>query len=190
MTSDDMELTKTTMNTSNYSAAASGKLDFRLTSTINLSFGGTFTMYDNNNFNYGGSMLDWKYNSHSNGYTWRLNGRFTQRFPTTNEKAFVKNVNYSIGADFTRNYAKTQDPGHQNELFKYGYVGQFETFTNRAYPENMLIFRTVSGTPWCSSPPPPSTLNPPTGRHNTTNSSPTRKGITRILMRSSAAEAS
>jgi outer membrane receptor protein involved in Fe transport len=144
MTSDDMELTKTTMNTSNYSAAASGKLDFRLTSTINLSFGGTFTMYDNNNFNYGGSMLDWKYNSHSNGYTWRLNGRFTQRFPTTNEKAFVKNVNYSIGADFTRNYAKTQDPGHQNELFKYGYVGQFETFTNRAYTPQMEL-DTVSG---------------------------------------------
>jgi hypothetical protein len=144
MTKDDMETTRATMNTSNYSIAVSGKLDFRLTSSINLSFGGNFSLYDNNNFSYGSSLLNWKYNSHGNGYTWRVNGRFTQRFPSTNEKAFVKNVNYSIGADFTRNYSKNEDPGHKENLFKYGYVGKFETSTIRAYTP-LMVLDTVSG---------------------------------------------
>lgn len=143
MTKDDMEKVKTTMNSSNYNFAVSGKLDFRLSSTINLSFGGTFSSYNNNNFGYGNSMLNWDKNSHSTGYTWRVNGRFTQRFPTTNEKAFVKNVNYSIGADFTRNYSKFEDADHKDDLFKYGYVGKFETHTIRAYTPT-LEYDTVS----------------------------------------------
>jgi outer membrane receptor protein involved in Fe transport len=144
MTKNDMEHVKTTMNSSNYNIAVSGKLDFRLTSSINLSFGGQFTLFDANNFGYGTSLLDWKYNSHSNGYNWRVNGRFTQRFPTTNDKAFVKNVNYSIGADYTYNYSKLEDPEHKDNLFKYGYVGKFETSTIRAYTPT-LEYDTVSG---------------------------------------------
>jgi len=144
MTKDDMEKVYTTMNSSNYNVALSGKLDFRLSKTINLSFGGQLSFYDNNNFSYGNSLLNWDNNSHSSGYNWRVNGRFTQRFPSTDDKSFVKNVNYSIGADFTRNYAKSEDADHKDNLFKYGYVGKFETSTIRAYDTEMEL-DTVSG---------------------------------------------
>ena len=134
LTYNQMQTTKSTLNTAGTNINVSGKLDFRVAPTINLSFGGTFTWYDNRNFAYGNSMMNWQNNSHSNGYTWRVNGRFTQRFPTApDSKSFVKNIYYSIGADFTRNFAKTEDAEHKNNFFEYGYVGSFATHSIRAY---------------------------------------------------------
>jgi len=145
LTMDDLEKTKSTMNTSRYEVLVSGKLDFRLSSTINLSFGGTFQMYDRNNFSYGGSLLNYANNSHSTGYTWRVNGRFTQRFRNQEkENSFIDNIYYSIGADYTRTYDKTEDAEHKEDIFKYGYIGRFETNTIRAYTPQ-LEYDSVSG---------------------------------------------
>jgi len=138
LTKDDMEKTKSTLNSSGYNVNVSGKLDFRISPTINVSFGGTFQMYDQTNFSFYNSLLNSKYNSHSTGNTWRVNGRFTQRFPTAaDSKSFVKNIYYSIGADFTRQNAKTEDPWHKDNPFKYGYVGSLATKTIRAYTPEM-----------------------------------------------------
>lgn len=138
LTYNDMEKTKHTLNSDGYNINVSGKLDFRISPTINVSLGGTFQWYDQNNFSFGNSLLNWNYNSHSSGYTWRVNGRFTQRFPTAaDSKSFVKNIYYSIGADFTRSVAKTEDPWHKDNLFQYSYVGSFATHTIRAYTPEM-----------------------------------------------------
>ncbi len=138
LTKNDMEKTKSTLNSNGYNVNVSGKLDFRISPTINVSFGGTFQMYDQTNFSYYNSLINWKYNSHSYGNTWRVNGRFTQRFPTDAEsKSFVKNIYYSIGADFTKQNAKTEDPWHKDNPFKYGYVGSLATHTVRAYTSEM-----------------------------------------------------
>jgi len=134
ITFNQMERTKTTLNSAGTNINVSGKLDFRVSPTINVSVGGTFAWYDSRNFNFASSLMNWQNNSHSNGYTWRVNGRFTQRFPTAAEsKSFVKNIYYSIGADFTRSFAKTEDAEHQKNYFQYGYIGSFATQTTRAY---------------------------------------------------------
>ena len=140
LTSNDLEKAKTSQNTSAYNINASGKLDFRLSPTINLSFGGTLQYNDNYGFNTNGtyqyqqSLLDYMYNQHNTSSTWRVNGRFTQRFPTANNsKSFVKNVYYSIGADFSRTNAKSEDPLLGENLFKYGYIGSFATQSVREY---------------------------------------------------------
>jgi outer membrane receptor protein involved in Fe transport len=130
----DLEQAKNTQNTSFYDVNASGKLDFRLSPTINISFGGTFHYNDNYGFNYNGSLLDYMYNTHNKSSTWRLNGRFTQRFPTApDSKSFIKNVYYSIGADFSRSDAKSEDAVLKEDLFKYGYIGSFATQKVRGY---------------------------------------------------------
>lgn len=144
LTMDDLEKVNTTQNSSNFNITGSGKLDFRISPTINLSFGGTFSYYDSYNFNYSSSLMNYMYNSHSSGYTWRLNGRFTQRFPTSNEKSFVKNVYYSLGADYTSTYGKAEDPEHKDDPFRYGYIGQFETNTIRAFTPT-LEYDSVAG---------------------------------------------
>lgn len=134
LTMSDYEKTKSTLNSKGYNVNISGKLDFRVSRSINLSFGGTFAYYNSNNFSFYNSLMDWQGNSMSQGYTWRVNARFTQRFLTSpDSKSFVKNMYYSIGADFTRNYGETQDPTLQKDLFKYGYVGSFETHKIRTY---------------------------------------------------------
>jgi hypothetical protein len=134
LTYDQMEKTKSTLNSAGTNINVSGKLDFRVSRGINLSVGGTFTWYDSRNFGFANSLMNWNNNSHSNGYTWRINGRFTQRFPTgSDSKSFVKNIYYSIGADFTRSFAKTEDSEHKDNYFNYGYIGSFSTHTIRAY---------------------------------------------------------
>lgn len=138
ITQKDLEKTKFTRNTSSYNVNASGKLDFRVSPTINVSFGGTFTYNDNYGFNYNSSLFNYNYNTHNTSSTWRVNGRFTQRFPTANDsKSFVKNVYYSIGADFSRSNAKSEDPDLKQDLFKYGYIGSFATQTVRAYTRDL-----------------------------------------------------
>ncbi|MCK9218683.1 MAG: TonB-dependent receptor [Bacteroidales bacterium] len=144
LTYNQMEQTKSTLNSSGTNINVSGKLDFRVSPTINLSVGGTFTWYDNRNFAFGNSLLNWQNNSHANGNTWRVNARFTQRFPTSpDSKSFVKNIYYSIGADFTRSFAKTEDAEHKNDYFKYGYVGSFTTNSIRAYTSS-LAYDTIA----------------------------------------------
>ena len=99
LTFSDMSKTKSTLNTNGYNVNISGKLDFRVSKSINLSFGGTFAYNNNHNFYFPYSLMNWENNWLSDGYTWRVNGRFTQRFPTAQDsKSFVKNVYYSIGA--------------------------------------------------------------------------------------------
>jgi len=145
LTNESFEETKHSLNSSGYNINVSGKLDFRVSRSINVSFGGTFAYYDNMNFSRFNSMLNWIYNDHSTGYTWRVNGRFTQRFPNSpDSKSIVKNVYYSIGADFTRSWNKREDPYHKDDLFRYGYVGSFATHTIRQYTDQMEL-DTVSG---------------------------------------------
>ena len=134
LTTSDLEKSITSQNTPVYNINASGKLDFRLSSTINMSFGGTLQYNDNYGLSYSASLLDYMYNTHNTSNTWRVNGRFTQRFPTASDsKSFVKNVYYSIGADFSRSDSKSEDAQLQEGFFKYGYIGSFATQQIRAY---------------------------------------------------------
>jgi hypothetical protein len=142
---DDLEETKSTLNTSFYNINVSGKLDFRVSPTINISFGGTYQYYNGYGFNYFGSLMNYMYNGHQSSGTWRVNGRFTQRFPTSSEsKSFVKNVYYSIGADYSRFTSSNEDADHKTDLFKYGYIGSFATMTERAYTQDRE-YDSVSG---------------------------------------------
>ena len=137
LTFKDMTTTKSTMNSAGTNVNLSGKLDFRVTKGVNLSVGGTFSFYDNRlntDNNWSNSLMNWQNNIHRAGNTWRVNARFTQRFPqATDNKSFVKNIYYSIGADFTRTFALSEDYEHKNNYFEYGYVGSFATHTIRAY---------------------------------------------------------
>jgi outer membrane receptor protein involved in Fe transport len=130
----DLELMKSTQNTSNYSANFSGKLDIKTGPNINLSVGGSYN-YDNNRvFSYSNSMFNYKNNAHTFGSTYRVFGRFTQRFPTDKDsKSIIKNVYYTLQADYTKVHNSREDFNHKDDLFSYGYVGKFSTHKIRSY---------------------------------------------------------
>ncbi|MCD4745957.1 MAG: carboxypeptidase regulatory-like domain-containing protein [Bacteroidales bacterium] len=124
----DLEHMDATQNTSRYGFNVSGKIDVRTTSTINLTFGGTYNYNNRYNYSYFNSLYNYDKNALITNNTWRVFGRFTQRFPTGKDsKAFVKNVYYNIQVDYSKYHWSAMDEGHKDDFFKYGYLGKFHT---------------------------------------------------------------
>ncbi len=134
---DDLEHQKNTLNTSRYGVNISAKIDVKTTETINLTFGGQFVQNEGHLTGVGyqaSQLLNYDKNTHYLNRTYRVFGRFTQRFETDRENpGLFKNVFYSIQADYSRFYQKQEDPDHEDQLFKYGYLGKFEEYKEAAY---------------------------------------------------------
>lgn len=131
---DDFENIKAKENAENRGFNISGKVDIKTSLNSNLTFGG--------NINYGAgriwSLANSLFNSYNNGSyestTWRVFGRFTQRFPAASDsKSLVKNVYYSIQADYSKFTQVTQDDSHMDNFFNYGYVGKYTTYKVNSY---------------------------------------------------------
>ncbi len=130
----DLENTSRSLNTERYNVSLSGNINIRTTETINLTVGGSFNKAAGNFFSYSGSLLNYDKNTEYDNNTWRVYGRFTQRFPTSSEStSLIKNVYYSIQADYTRQYNSSGDPYHKDDLFRYGYLGKFTTYKIPTY---------------------------------------------------------
>lgn len=130
----DLESIKSSLNSSGYDINTSGKLDVKTGKNTNLTFGGSYRAYAGNNFSLYHSIFNYNRNSYSNGNEWRVFGRFTQRFPASKEgNSLIKNIYYSIQADYTSIWNKTEDPELKDNLFAYGYVGKFDTYKTRGY---------------------------------------------------------
>jgi len=139
----DLKHSKTSLNTDRYGINLSGNINIRTTETINLSVGGTFNKSEGNDYSYSGSYYNSDKNTRFDDNTWRVFGRFTQRFPTDNESSsIVKNIYYSIQADYTREKNSYGDPNHWDNLFKYGYLGKYQIHRT---PSFELASDTVNG---------------------------------------------
>lgn len=132
ITYEDLKHVKTTQNTSSYNINISGKIDVKTSRTTNLTFGGQFIYNNYHNYSYTGSLLNYDKNLHVRNSTWRVFGRFTQRFPTGGNPV-VKNVYYSLQLDYSRYHQVYQDPDHKDDLFKYGYLGKFDVYKTPTY---------------------------------------------------------
>jgi outer membrane receptor protein involved in Fe transport len=142
ITKDDLEYSKSTLNTAGYDVNLSGKFDIKTGPNINLSVGGSVNYSDGRNFNFGQSMFNYDKNAQVIDNTWRVFARFTQRFPADKEsKSLIKNIFYTLQADFSKFDQTVQDPTHKDNLFNYGYLGKYETQKVRSYE---LGFDTIS----------------------------------------------
>lgn len=133
VTEDDLQHVSATPNTAAFGTNIQGKLDFKTGPNVNLTVGGNYSYSTGNGFSFANSMFNYDRNSSYANQTWRVFGRFTQRFPTDNEEARIKNIYYTIQADYTKVDNKWFDELHGDNLFNYGYVGKFETYTVNSY---------------------------------------------------------
>jgi len=79
-------------------------------------------------------MLNYAKNRQMNRTTYRGYIKFTQRFKTDPEStSLIKNVYYSIQADYSKYKGEYGDPNHWDDLFKYGYIGKFSTYKTPTY---------------------------------------------------------
>ena len=132
-TMDDLTQFKTKNNAENINVNISGKIDVRTTETINLTFGGSLVYSKGKAYQYSSALFNYDNFPEVINNTWRVFGRFTQRFKSDTSKTLIKNVYYSIQADYTKNYQVVQDNSHKGNLFNYGYVGNYETHKINSY---------------------------------------------------------
>lgn len=132
-TMDDLQHVKRTPNTNAFGTNIQAKLDVKTGPNVNLTFGGNYSYSTGKSFNFASSMFNSDKNASYTNQIWRVFGRFTQRFPTDNEESLIKNIFYTIQADYTNVDYKTFDATHGDNLFNYGYVGKFDTYTVNSY---------------------------------------------------------
>jgi hypothetical protein len=136
LTPDDFERTPTRLNSANQSANLVAKIDVNTNETTSLTFGLTGAANRSNDFSYAGSLMNWENNNLSTGFDWRGYVKFSQRFTDEEGEGSaggLKNVFYSIMADYSQSYSKVEDASHGDDFFKYGHVGRFDVYQQNSY---------------------------------------------------------
>lgn len=132
VTNNDFVNEKRKLNTTTNRASLSGKIDFRLSNTANLTFGGTWDYLDRDEWIYTYSMFNYKNNPRRIDNTYRVYGKFTQRIGNQADEeksaSIIKNIFYSIQADYSQNIINRGNRTHWENFFDYGYLGRFRTF--------------------------------------------------------------
>ena len=122
---------------SRYGITLSGKIDLKPSRNTNFTIGGQFNYSDGQNYangSIGHSMYNYDKNILFLDQTWRVFGRFTQRFASDAESSsFIKNIYYSIQFDYSEQKTRTMDPNHKEDIFKYGYLGDYTTYKIPTY---------------------------------------------------------
>lgn len=131
---DNLQNIKAKTDAPNRSVNLSAKIDVRTTNTTTLTFGGSLNYSNNITYIHDYSMFNSKNYPQVIDNTWRVFGRFTQRFVSdTSNKAIIKNVFYNIQADYSKYNQIVQDPDFKDNLFRYGHWGTFNTYKTKSY---------------------------------------------------------
>jgi outer membrane receptor protein involved in Fe transport len=130
----DMINLKSNQYNSSMGASFSGKIDVRLSKTANFSVGTRWNYNDADAWSSRSAMFNPNTRGHSTFSEYSFFGRYTQRFESAqNSGALIKNLYYTINANYTRTVAKSEHRDHKDDIFKYGYVGKFDTYTTNSY---------------------------------------------------------
>ena len=146
LTPRDFTTTPTRLNASNQSANLVAKVDVNTNETTSLTIGATGAFGLNNEFDRGRSLMNWENNNQTTSLDWRGYVKFSQRFVDEEgeqSSGGLKNVFYSIMADFSQSYFKREDTSHGDDFFKYGHVGKFDIYQQNSYAYNPVSGRYV-----------------------------------------------
>jgi hypothetical protein len=138
LTKNDFTRVPTRMNVGNQSANLVAKIDVNLNENVTLTFGGTGAFSRGHGYSYGNSLINWDNNQLGTSFDWRAYAKFSQRFrnATSDEEASasrLKNVFYSVMADYSKSYDRSEDDTHGDKLFRYGHVGNFDLIRGNTY---------------------------------------------------------
>lgn len=145
ITSDQIENVKANPNTDQLGANVSLKLDVKTSENTTLTFGGSFNYSKGKNASYGNTMFNWDNNAVITDYTWRVYGRFTQKFASKQEStSLMKNFFYSVQVDYSHRNRQYGSDKFDDELFKYGYYGKFESLKSSSFANE---YDSITNTP-------------------------------------------
>ncbi len=124
----DLEKSPYRLNVSRKSLNLAGKIDLTTSKTTNVTIGGSFDYRNANLYDRNFSLLNSDKNAQRVDNTWRVYGRFTQRFANSSDEenpSLIKDAFISFQIDYSSFHTKTQDREHQGQLSHYGYIGKF-----------------------------------------------------------------
>jgi len=101
-----------------------------------LTVGGRFNSNEGMVGNRNQSLVNYNNNLHSASRDWTVLARYQQRFGTNTDsakKSLISNAFYMIQVDYTRNSGRSWDPRFEDELFKYGHIGEYKTNQRRFF---------------------------------------------------------
>ncbi|MBL4594462.1 MAG: carboxypeptidase regulatory-like domain-containing protein, partial [Flavobacteriales bacterium] len=128
VTSSGMENSPYRLNVSRKALNLAGKIDFVTSKTTNVTIGGSFDYSNYNRYSRNFSLFNSQNNSESIDRTWRVYGRFTQRFANSTDEdnpSVIKDAYVTFQVDYTKVNNLIQNKNHGNQFSNYGYVGKF-----------------------------------------------------------------
>lgn len=146
VTFDDLEEISAKQNTSRKEMRLQGKIDFKPSKTANITIGGNWSYRKYDGYVYTYSLFNSKNNPEIIDNTWRVFGRFLQSFDSDPESTSpIKNVFYSVQAEYTQDKTIQQDSENQDNFFDYGYVGKFESHKTGVFQPAQFTYTDQSG---------------------------------------------
>ena len=140
-TNDSFEQQKYRENVAVSAYRLNGKIDIRPVKNLTLTLGGSFERVQDKEYTYSYALMNFDNNSQKIETKWRAFAKITQRFSSEeNERtsSAIKNAFYSIQVDYTNNTRIDQSEVHKKNLFDYGFVGKFKSYSNPDYTFSVI----------------------------------------------------
>lgn len=136
LTENDYNKVKVRPNVRAFSSSAQAKFDFRMGQYATLTAFGNFAY--NNSVNGGNNIMAYKsnplsYSTYALGYI-----KYTQSFKGPDSlakatKTTLNNTFFTLRFDYQSTWAKSMDRDHRENIFDYGYIGQFKHYPTEFY---------------------------------------------------------
>ena len=124
---DDISKVKVKPNVESISYNFNGKLSWLLTDNVFVTVGGRARRFSGNDYRHEYSLLNFENNSEFINETYAGYARLRQSFESS-EGALIQNAGYTVQFDYTHFQNTRWDPGHTDNVFNYGHVGQFDVY--------------------------------------------------------------
>ena len=138
LTQKDLVKVPYTQNVAGQSFLLSGNFTYQPASNINVKLGYQANYSRGRGGNYSSSLMNYSSNPLSTSYTIRPYVQFTQMFNNKKteeeqKKSIIANAYYTVRLSYERAYSHSESADFGDNIFNYGYVGQFKTYSTNIY---------------------------------------------------------
>ncbi len=139
ITMDSLEPIKFRQNVRSNALRLNAKVDFKLSKSFGLTLGGSVDYNNRHSYVYEYALFNPSNNPQVITNTWRVYGKITQKFGndivSKDDKSTsnIKNAFYTLQVGYSKYNRIEQDDNHKDNIFDYGYIGQFNTYRAPVY---------------------------------------------------------
>ena len=133
VTKDDIDILGANSNTELTEYKGTAKLDLAVTDDVNLTFGGSLRTGDNPIYLFSRTLFNYENNPVFDFDEWRTFGRVTHQLISgdrENNTSLLSSAYYSLQFDYSKQKNQRTHSGHDDNLWDYGYYGQYQDLRN------------------------------------------------------------